>query len=448
MRGRVGHDDSQSTTIPIEQARGSPRFLQARVQGIHGGGFATDGLCSRAMDAPHQPPRSRAALVWGAVIVLSGGLLGGAWWARRSALAASAGAPAAGGAASPTAVELVEVERGPFELRRRYTGTLEAVASFIAAPRVGGRVVSVAVDLGDEVEQGQLVARIDDTTLRRDLGVMKAELGVAKAERVAASKALTIAERNYDRVQTLARQGVLSSQDLDAAQAQKLDAEADVAVARARAARAEAAVRAAAARAREARVVLAWDGGPDQRVVSRRHVDPGETIAANAPVVTVVDLSEVIVVVYVTEADHVRLRQGQAVTVRADSLPHATFEGRVDRIAPVLDASSRQARVEMRIPNPEGELTPGMFVRVSAVLDAIPEATSVPTDAVVERGGETVVFIVQDGVARAVPVRVRARGDDTAAVEGEGLGTSVVVLGVDGLSDGDAVRVVASAEGP
>lgn len=399
------------------------------------------------MDAPHQPTRSRTALVWGSVIVLSCALLGGAWWARRSTQAASAAAPGADGADVPTAVELVPVERGPFQLRRRYTGTLEAAASFVAAPRIGGRVAAVDVDLGDAVERGQVVARIDDTTLRRELGVAKAELGVVKAERLASTKSVTIAERNYQRVESLTDKGILSNQDLDGAQAQKLDAEAAVAVARARAARADAAVRAAASRVEEARVVVTWEGGPEQRVVSRRHVDPGETISTNAPVVTVVDLSEVIVVVYVTETDHARLRPGQAVTVRADSLPEATFEGRVDRIAPVLDAGSRQARVEMRIPNSGGELTPGMFVRVSAVLEEIPDAITVPAGAVVQRAEASVVFTAVDGVARAVPVRVLARGDEEVAVAADGLGASVITLGVDGLSDGDAVRVV-PAEDP
>lgn len=375
------------------------------------------------------------------MVAISGALLGGAWWARRGANAEDA-KPAV---ATPVAVELAPVRHGPFALRRRYTGTLEPAAAFVAAPRVGGRIASVEVDLGDAVERGQVVARIDDTTLRRELAVAKAQLGVVRARRVAAGKAVEIATRNFERTEALAGKGIASSQELDATRADKLDAEGDLAVAKAEAARAEAEVAAASARVEEARVVVAWEGGGDQRVVSRRHVDPGETVSANAPVVTVVDLSEVIVVVYVTETDHAQLRPGQAVEVRSDVLGEDTFEGQVDRIAPVLSEGSRRARVEMRIPNAAGRLTPGMFVRVEAALERIEDATVVPADAVTERGGERVVFGVEQGVARSFPVQVVARSETEVAIAADVLPAEVVVLGIDGLQPGGAVRVVAGA---
>ena len=385
--------------------------------------------------------RAKTAAVWGAVLVLCGALLGGAWWARSGAKAPQV-QPAED---APTAVELIPVRHGAFSLRRSYTGTLEPAASFVAAPRVGGRIASIDVDLGDAVVRGQVVARIYDTTLRRELAVAKAQLGVVRARRVAAGNAIETATRNFERAEALAGKGIASSQELDVTRAEQLDAEGDLAIAKAEAARAEAEVAAAAARVEEARVVLAWEGGGEARVVSRRHVDPGETVSANAPVVTVVDLSEVIVVVSVTETDHARLRRGQAVQVRADALGDEVFDGQVDRVAPVLAEGSRRARVEMRLPNADGRLTPGMFVRVEAVLERIEDAAVVPADAVVEREGERVVFGVERGVARAYPVQVRARTEIEVAIAADVLPAEVVVLGASGLQPGGAVRVVTGA---
>ncbi len=400
------------------------------------------------MDAPTQVERSplRTVGVWLGVLVASGALLGGAWWARSGGTETPA--VASGTSLRPTAVELARVRQGTFEVRRQYTGTLEAAASFVAAPRVGGRIRSIDVDLGDTVAREQVIGRIDDTTLRRELSVAKAELGVVAARRLAAVNALEIARRNFDRVEALTERGITSTQELDTLRAEKLDAEGDVAVAKAEAARAGAQVQAAAARVEEARIVAQWEGGSNVGVVSVRHVDPGETVSPNAPVVTVVDVSEVVVVVYATQGDLVRLRKGQRVRVQTDSLPDAVFEGQVDRVAPVLSAGSRQARVEMRIPNPQAKLTPGMFVRVSTVLDALPDALSVPADAVVERAGRQVVFAVEGGVARARPVKILGRAEDQVAVEaagGEGLGEAVVLLGIETLEDGDAVRVIEGA---
>ncbi|MCA9651239.1 MAG: efflux RND transporter periplasmic adaptor subunit [Myxococcales bacterium] len=386
----------------------------------------------------------RAIGVWSAVVVASALLVGGAWWARTRADDGAAGSATAA-AGRPTPVEVAPVQRRALQQRRTLTGTLEAAAAFVVAPKVGGRVERIAVDLGDPVQRGQVVAELDDAELRQAEAEAQAELAVAEARRTAADKSLEIAERNFTRVRGLSERGMASDQELDTVRAAKLEGEAAVAVAKAQVTRARAALRAAQVRRAYTRVVAEWPQGDEQRVVAARFADEGATLDANDPLLSIVDLDEVVVVVFATERDYAALAPGQAVELSTDAYPGERFEGRVERIAPVFSEQSRQARVELRAPNPDGRLRPGMFVRASTVLAELSQATVVPEDALVQRDGETVVFVVSpDGsTVSQRPVSVGIRDGDVVAVEGEGIEGRVVTLGQQALHDGAPIVIPA-----
>ncbi|MEX1363287.1 MAG: efflux RND transporter periplasmic adaptor subunit [Nannocystaceae bacterium] len=334
------------------------------------------------------------------------------------------------------------------------SGTLEASSSFVVAPKVGGRIERITVDLGDPVQRGQVVAELDDAELLQAQAQVRAELTVAQARQTAASKALEIAERNFSRVRGLSERGVASDQELDQLRAAKLEAEADLAVARAEVTRARAVLRAADVRRSYTEVVAEWPRGAEthdrSRVVAARYADEGSTVGANEPLLSIVDLHEVVVVVFATERDYAALAPGQPVELSTDAYPGETFEGRVERIAPVFSELSRQARVELRADNPDGRLRPGMFVRASTVLAEVLDATLVPADALVERDGVTVVFVVSaDGrTVTQREVEVGIRDGSMVAVQGEGIDGRVVTLGQQALTDGAPIVIPAAEIGP
>ncbi|MFO7568120.1 MAG: efflux RND transporter periplasmic adaptor subunit [Enhygromyxa sp.] len=346
----------------------------------------------------------------------------------------------------PVPVEVAAVEHGPIERRREFSGSLVASAEFIVAPKVAGRVARLMVDLADPVTRGQVVAKLDDEELLQAQAQARANLAVTRAQVSAAKKAVTIARRNYQRASGLHERNIASEQELDVARSQKDEADAKLEVAEAEAQRASAAHRAAQIRSGYAKVTADWSRGDDQRVVAARYADEGSTLAANAPLLSIVDLDPVLVVVHVTEADYAELAPGIAVEVRTDAYPGETFAGEISRVAPVFRAESRQARVEMTIPNADGRLKPGMFVRARAVLDRLEQATIVPAAALVERGGETVVFVLaEDGSeveARAVELGIRER--ERVAItskDGRPISGRVVVLGQQQLVDGTAIVI-------
>lgn len=364
------------------------------------------------------------------------------------------------GAQAAAAVEAEPVARGRIEQRRTFSGSLSAASEFVVAPKIGGRLAALRVDIGDPVERGQVVALLDDDEFVQATAQAEAELAVAQANLAQASSALAIAQRDHERVRMLGQRGIASEAQIDAAEAQRLSAEVEVEVARAQVRRAEANLTASRIRLSYTSVTAAWPddetpdaqaeashAGPSRRVVGERYVDAGDTVAANAPLLSVVQVDRLRAVFFVTERDYARLRIGQTAALNTDAHPGHTFEATLSRMAPVFRQTSRQARVELTVGNDDGRLKPGMFARISVLLDAADDAVIVPATSLAQRGGRTGVFVLdgqgEQTVARYVPVEVGLRDGDRVQVIGEGVTGRVVTLGQQLLEDGAAVRVVA-----
>jgi len=344
----------------------------------------------------------------------------------------------------PVPVEVAPVGRGPLRLVRTVTGSLEAAAQFVVAPKVGGRIAELAVDLGDAVERGQVVAVLDDDEFAQAELEALADLAVAEASQAEAASALEIAERALEREEALREQGVTSESALDAARSEVIAGRASVAVTQARLARARASLDAARIRLGYTRVRADWSGGDDRRVVAERFVDAGANVPANAALFSIVELDPMQAVVFVAERDYARLSVGQRVELATDAAPGRTFEGRVVRIAPMFRRSTRQARVEVELANPGEALKPGMFVRAELELERDEDATHVPFAALTEREGVTGVFVLSaDGASvRWQPVEPGIVDGERVAVQ-DGLTGQVVVLGQALCDDGARVSVAA-----
>jgi RND family efflux transporter MFP subunit len=345
-------------------------------------------------------------------------------------------------------VEAASVTRAPIALERTFTGTLEAHAEFLVAPKVSGRVEEVAVDLADRVTRGQVVARLDDAEYQQAVAQAEADLAVARANLAEARSLLGIAERELERVEQLRARGVTSESERDVAKAEELAARAHVDVTRAQVARAAAALESTRIRLGYTRVEAGWSGGSDQRTVAERYVDEGETVSANTPLLRIVELDPLTAVFHVTEVHYGLLRPGQGALLRTDAYPGRTFAGRIDRIAPVFQASTRQARVELRVENRERLLKPGMFVRATVTLDRVDDALVVPEQALTLRDGATGVFqVAPDGATVAwVPVTVGIRQGDRVQVAAPEVSGRVVVLGHQLVDDGSRVTVAGPGE--
>ena len=345
--------------------------------------------------------------------------------------------------ARPAPVEVAPVERGPIELRRTFSGELEAQAEFVVAPKVGGRVERVFVNIADTIKRGQVVAELDNDEYIQSAAQARADLLVAQANLSEARSALEIADREFTRTESLLKRGIASDSEFDAARQNKLAMQARLKVAEAQVKKAESSLETANIRLGYTRVTAGWSGGDEYRVAAERYVDEGQTVAANAPLLLVVELQPIVGVVFVAERDYARLKPGQSVSLTTDAWPGELFAGRIDRVAPIFSKSSRQARVETIVDNPLHRLKPGMFIKVTAVLDRVSDAIVVPEQALTVRHDKSGVFLVNEE-GRSVAwreVKTGIRDSGRVQVEGQGISGRVVVLGQQLLNDGSRITI-------
>jgi len=345
----------------------------------------------------------------------------------------------------PVPVEVAQIQHGPIALQRTFSGELAARAQFVVAPKVSGRVERVLVNIADTVKQGQVVAELDNDEYVQAVAQAQADLEVAAANLSKARSDLETANREFKRTELLLKRGIASDSEFDAVRQDQLSKQAQLKVAEAQVAKAESSLETANIRLRYTEVTAGWAGGGEDRVVAERYVDEGQTVAANAPLLLIVELNPIIGVVFVTEGDYAHLKPGQPVSLTSDAYPGEQYPGSIDRIAPIFRQSTRQARIEMTIDNPQHRLKPGMFIRAQVVLSRVPEATIVPEQALTIRDDRSGVFIVsEDGRSVAWhEVKVGIREGDRIQVEGAGLSGRVVTLGQQLVSDGSPITIPA-----
>jgi RND family efflux transporter MFP subunit len=328
-------------------------------------------------------------------------------------------------------------------LVRTFNGTLEAQAEFMVAPKVGGRIERLAVNLADLVERGQVVAELDNDEYVQAVTQAKADVAVAKANLAEAQSALEIANREFERAKTLKKRGVASESQFDEAMAALSAKQAKLEVASAQVTRAEALLETANIKLSYTKVKADWNGGSERRVVAQRHVDEGHTVAANAPLLLIVELNPITGIIHVTEKDYALLQPGQTAMLSTDAYPTETFTGRIVRISPVFRSETRQARVELSIDNHDFRLKPGLFIRATVKLASQEDAIIVPEAALTSRNDQTGVFLVNEEKMTVAwrPVSVGIRQEDRVQLEGEWLSGRVVSLGHQLLDDGSAIII-------
>jgi RND family efflux transporter MFP subunit len=184
--------------------------------------------------------------------------------------------------------------------------------------------------------------------------------------------------------------------------------------------------------------------------VAERFIDAGETVSANAQLLSIVELNPITGVIFVTEGDYARLQINQPVALTTDAYPGEEFQGHIERIAPIFQQTTRQARVQLTVDNSWHRLKPGMFIRATVVLQRVANAIIVPEKALTTRGDRTGVFVVnEDGSTVAWrEVQVGIREGERVQVSSEAvLSGRVVTLGQQLVNDGSAITIPDSGTG-
>jgi len=380
-------------------------------------------------------------LGWGSAGLVALGLLflsGYAQKRRESALLASDTETASHAAHR---VLTVKPRLGSAERTLVLPASLEGLEQTEIDARANGYVRRWLVDVGDSVVAGQLLAELDTPKLDRELEQAQARLAQSDAAISEASATHEFSQAVSARYRELAPQGIASRQDLEQKLSQSNIDEAHLAVARAE----RSSQLANAHRLQQlklfARVVAPFDG-----TITERGIVRGKLVAAGTGqhLFKLAALDPVRAFVQVPQSLVAGLARGLPAQVTVAQHRGRVWQGNIARMAPALDPTSRTMSVEVRVPNPDHRLLPGMYAEVKLQLDSKQPTLVLPGSAVsATKDGVRVAVVAAGGTVHWAKVRIER--DSGAEVEiSEGLSDSDIVIATPGpdISEGTSVRVV------
>jgi len=318
----------------------------------------------------------------------------------------------------PEAVTTIAAAQAQWPSTINAIGTVAAVRGVTVSADLPGIVDQILFESGDAVREGQTLAILDT---RQE----QAQMAAAEAQRV-------LARLNFNRMQELLDQQVISKAEYDSATAQSRETEARVGEIRA---------------AIERKTIRA----PFSGILGIRQVNKGQYLAGGDPLVPLQSLNPIYVNFGVPQQAIGQVRVGRSVRITTESLGGLAFEGRVTATDSVVDPTTRNIQVQATLANPDGRLRPGMFVQTELLVGANQPVIALPASAISYAPYGDSVFVVAEmkddkghayrGVRQQFVKLGPSRGDQIAVVSGVKAGDEVVTSGVFKLRNGAAVHI-------
>ena len=361
------------------------------------------------------------------------------------------------GPGPPVRTELVRLE----SIRRaiEVVGTLAAEDEVTLSAQAEGQVSRIVADLGDRVTAGQALIELDREKPQYSLDQQSAAFKRALArfgasdidhlppieetpdvQRAAAE--LELAKQVFERAQELGRRQLVPRQTVDDAESTLRAKQAgyNAALQSAKDLRAEidasmAAMKLAERQLRDTAIRAPFDG-----YVQKRLVQLGEYVRMQAPVISLVRMDPLKLTAEIPEKMAPWVTVGQPVELHVDAYPNRAVPGRISRISPAVNASTRAFAFEARVPNQDALLKPGTFARVHIESGKVDEVMTLPYTALQFRYGASRVFVVNGDRLAAREIKIGDRiGDRVEVVDGMKAGDTVATSDVDKLADGQKV---------
>lgn len=294
-------------------------------------------------------------------------------------------------------VETVKVAVAPIKNELTATGTLYSNESVVITAEIAGKVTEIFFHEGQHVTTGQVLLKLDQSILT--------------AERDRAQANFNLSQANIKRAELLLQEQAISERERDEAYAQwRLDD--------------------ANLRLTEAQLAKTVIRAPFSGVLGLHRISVGEYLQPGEAIVTLDNLDPIKVDFRVPEVFAHQLKVGQKIEMKVDAVPGRAFAGDVYAIDPQIDINGRSVLLRAKAAQQGGPLRPGMFARVTLVLEERPRALMIPEEALIPKGAEQLVFKVVDGkvVAAVVTTGLRTRGQ-VEVVKGLAAGDTVITAG-------------------
>jgi HlyD family secretion protein len=384
--------------------------------------------------------------------------------------------------APPVTVQTAVAKRQPIEDVFQAPGILYPIHQASLTPKVTAPVERFLVNRGSRVHKGELLAVLDNQDLKAAVIAARGAYDQARAtyesttssalpEEVQAAEAalndakstLNQQQRLYESETNLYKEGAIPRKELDAAGVALTTAKNAYQAAhthlanlqKSGATQQEQAAKGQLESARgqylaaEAQLAYTELRSPIDGVVTDRAVYPGDVAPAGTPLLTIMDISKVILRLHIPQPEAAQLHLGDPATLEVPGIPGGV-PAKVSIISPALDPNSTTVEIWLEANNPHRMLAPGTSATGSIVVRKIENALVVPEPAVLvgENGKASVMVVGPDSVAHATPVTTGVRnGGMTQILSGLQPGTQVIVGGAFGLADGTKVKAVPETSG-
>ena len=306
------------------------------------------------------------------------------------------------------------------EVRGRY----ESQLSF----QVSGKVIRRSVELGSQVQTGDVLMEIDPKDVQQTVNITAAQISSAQSQ-------LKLAENNLNRYKILFEQGAVSRSAFDQIEAVH--------------AAAVAAANVAYAQNTQGSNQLGYTTlrASSSGVISGINAEAGQVVAAGQPVLTLVQSGEREIEIDVPENRYEDIQNARAIKVSFWALPNQVLEGKVREISPIADKTSRTYKVRIQLTAPPPEIKLGMTASVSTSTIGNGNTTQIPLSSIYQTGNVPSVWVVHGGTVSLRPVKLGVFGDSTVQVL-EGLKNEdvVVTAGVHKLKEGQKVRLAGDSK--
>ena len=380
----------------------------------------------------------------------------------------------------PLNVDVASAQRRDIATNLTLDGQIAPLEQSTLAFQQSGPISAVYVNVGDRVSRGQLLAKIDDSTLRAQLAQAEAQAAQSGASAQGAQIGLPVQQQQnnaalatakasldsaklvYDQDQQLFKQGYVSQSQLEAARAQYIQAQSQFnnaqmglrnnSVSAQQVKAAQAGATAAQAQAGVLRTAIGQTAlySPYSGVVTQRMMDPGAMASPQTPVVAVSRTDQVWLNINVPDEDLGYVKPGSLVKFSSSSLPGKSFEARVGTVNTVPTQGTLSYLARIQLANPGDVLRGGMLVTATVPKEAKSNAIVVPRTAVAQSDKGNSVFIVNGDKAEEVPVQVGIQTDTLAEVTSPKVqaGTKVITTRPDALKDQSVIAVNSPGGGP
>jgi membrane fusion protein (multidrug efflux system) len=352
-------------------------------------------------------------LAWLLFVLIIGAGAAAGYWAWFTPPAANGGTQTSSEA--PVPVEAAPVRVDTVLKQIHAVGTLRSNESVVIASEVSGRILEIAGAEGQEVPRGKVILKLDPA--------------IYEAELAQAQSALALSQRNYKRANDLKASGAGTARALDEAIAALHNDQAAVTLA-------------------EARLAKTQIAAPFNGVLGLRRMSVGAYVNPGDMIVNLEQIDPLKVDFRIPENALNAARVGQPLIVTVDALPGENFEGSVYAVDPQIDETARNITLRATLPNRGGKLRPGLFARVSLIVERHDNAVMIPERALVPMARDQFVFRVVEGKAAMTKVALGERvGNEVEIVEGLQAGDIVVTDGVLKIRDGSPVELLQQPAG-